>query len=87
MLWRASRDERGSWQSGGMFYRRGDDLQGAAALRRHPTPPALPVEVGINLPNPTPGDRGSAAFDIKLPGTGVSKLLTHSTGTAVKQAF
>jgi putative transposase len=47
--------------------------------RRYPTPPALPVEVGINFPKPTPArTRGSAAFDTKLPATGVSKLLTHS---------
>jgi putative transposase len=28
--------------------------------RRHPTPPALPVEVGINLPKPTPRVPGEA---------------------------
>jgi hypothetical protein len=47
--------------------------------RRHPTPPALPVQIGINLPKPAPRvPRGSTAFDTKLPATGVSKLLTHS---------
>ena len=28
--------------------------------RRHPTPPALPVEAGINLPKPTPRVPGEA---------------------------
>jgi len=32
--------------------------------RRHPTPPALPVQVGINLPTHAARTRGSAAFNI-----------------------
>ncbi len=46
---------------------------------RRPEPPALPTQVGINLPKPTPqAPRGATAFDTKFPATGVSKFLTHS---------
>jgi hypothetical protein len=41
--------------------------------RRHPTPPALPVQVGINLPKPTPRVPGKAQRStLNSPQLGVS---------------
>ena len=45
--------------------------------RRHPTPPALPVQVGINLPKPPPCVPGEAQRSTLNSTQLVSEVLTH----------
>ncbi|MGH9962312.1 MAG: hypothetical protein ACREBC_35195, partial [Pyrinomonadaceae bacterium] len=56
--------------------------------RRHPTPPPLPGQVGINLSKTHAArTRRSAAFDTKLRATGASNSLNRISSRPERAAF